>query len=245
MYNVWFVILFKTHFICWSRRTWRHQPFAKFRWIEMIIPQSFIDIWDHECVHLNCHLGTLISFSGTSITKYSSAFKRIIPSLVVWSLVTAEIDRSKSSVLDKMQTEYGEELWKALQICDSSFPGGSFAHSFGLESALNHRFVTEEVGTLDSFVLLTLEQANSQLIPFVVSAHNLYFCSSSADLSHPVNLGRDDILNEFTIIDGTCHISLTNEVARRSSINQGGDWFYLIWLDWPDIFAAWEFLLPQ
>ena len=87
MYNVWFVILFKTHFICWSRRTWRHQPFAKFRWIEMIIPQSFIDIWDHECVHLNCHLGTLISFSGTSITKYSSAFKRIIPSLVVWSLV--------------------------------------------------------------------------------------------------------------------------------------------------------------
>ena len=121
-----------------------------------------------------------------------------------------------------MHTDYGE-LWKALQICDSSFPGGSFAHSVGLESALHHRFVTEEASTLDSFVLLTLEQVNSQLIPFVISAHDVYFNNTSIDACDAVELVGDDNLNELIIIDETCHISLTNEVARRSSINQGGN----------------------
>ena len=124
-----------------------------------------------------------------------------------------------------MQAEYDEELWIALQICDSGFPGGSFAHSVGLESALHHRFVTEEVGTLDSFVLLTLEQASGQLIPFVTAAHDLYFCTVKASTHDAVKSRSDNFLNELIIIDGTCHISLTNEVARRSSINQGGDQF--------------------
>ena len=122
-----------------------------------------------------------------------------------------------------MQTEYGEELWKALQICDSGFPGGSFAHSVGLESALHHRFVTDEAGTLHSFVLLTLEQANSQLVPFVASAHDIY--SYNTSVCDAVELEGDGTLNEFIIIDETCHISLTNEVARRTSINQGGNEF--------------------
>ena len=36
-----------------------------------------------------------------------------------------------------------KETWFALQICDASFPGGGFAHSQGLESALFHGFITQ------------------------------------------------------------------------------------------------------
>lgn len=67
-------------------------------------------------------------------------------------------------------------LWLALQICDSSFPGGkvlqiripvdvpfivltsgSFSHSNGLESAFHHGLISDEA-SLMKFIAMTVEQ---------------------------------------------------------------------------------------
>lgn len=109
-----------------------------------------------------------------------------------------------------------DELWIALQICDSSFPGGAFAHSLGLESALQHKFINGGAGTLDLFVSLALEQACAQLIPLVSSAHGLFL-----RIGHDVDIHPQLPLRKLIRIDELCHVTLTNEVARRSSVNQG------------------------
>jgi urease accessory protein UreF len=149
-----------------------------------------------------------------------------------------------------MLEESQEELWISLQICgnscvveliqimnvtvfkifhinfftpnlDSSFPGGSFAHSLGLESALHHNFVNNALGALDLFVSQTLEQAKHQLIPLVCAAHAAYSNRKSSTLSRCATSKGLITLDDLMQIDGICHISLTNEVARRSSVTQG------------------------
>ena len=107
-----------------------------------------------------------------------------------------------------------QQLWLALEICDSSFPGGAFAHSLGLESAKNHGWVNESRRTLKCFVLQSLEQAVAQLLPLIHEAHG--YCtaapSSSDTTIHPGGLCK---------VDEQCHTLLTNEVTRRSSRAQG------------------------
>jgi urease accessory protein UreF len=120
---------------------------------------------------------------------------------------------------DPPPVESVDEMWIAFQICDSSFPGGSFAHSLGLESALQHKLVNSTSSSLDSFVSMSLEQANAQLVPLVSAAHNEYYAEhqSSSFQDSRVIYSLEALLR----VDALCHISLTNEVARRSSINQG------------------------
>ena len=119
------------------------------------------------------------------------------------------------ATMDAYPVETGEALWIALQICDSGFPGGSFAHSLGLESALYHKLVNSAPGSLDLFVFATLEQVCGQLIPLVCGGHMAYYgIDASSDIR---SLPFYDLMH----VDGVCHISLTNEVARRSSISQG------------------------
>jgi urease accessory protein len=120
---------------------------------------------------------------------------------------------------DPSAVETVDEMWIALQVCDSSFPGGSFAHSLGLESALQHKLVNSTSSSLDSFVSIALEQANAQLIPLVSAAHHEYYGKHQNS-----SLKDSRVVYSFEAllrIDALCHISLTNEVARRSSINQG------------------------
>ena len=102
--------------------------------------------------------------------------------------------------------------WIAFQICDSGFPGGSFAHSFGLESSFNHGFVAG-VKELKSFVVLCLEQTIGQSFPFLSQSHIAFSkeCFDSASFFKQM----------LSPIDELCHISLTNDVSRRSSISQG------------------------
>ena len=68
-----------------------------------------------------------------------------------------------------VQKEGEEQLWLALEICDSGFPGGAFAHSLGLESAKNHGFVSESRDSLKSFVLLSdiPDPTSSKICPTV------------------------------------------------------------------------------
>jgi urease accessory protein len=105
-----------------------------------------------------------------------------------------------------------QQLWLALEICDSSFPGGAFAHSLGLESAKNHGWVNESRESLKSFVLQTLEQAVAQLLPLINQAHGHCTAQSSDSTVH---------LGGLYEVDEVCHTLLTNEVTRRSSRAQG------------------------
>jgi urease accessory protein len=90
--------------------------------------------------------------------------------------------------------------WRFLQIADSGFPTGGFAHSAGLEAAVQ----LGEVGTaseLDLYVRAHLWNVGHTSIPFVGAAHD---CPADA-----WGLGQR--------IDAM----LTNHVANRASRTQG------------------------
>jgi len=90
--------------------------------------------------------------------------------------------------------------WLVLQLADSAFPTGGFAHSGGLEAAAQ----LGEVRTPDelaSFVEASLWQAGCAALPFVGAA-------------------RDDP-PRFAALDRACDALLTSHVANRASRTQG------------------------
>lgn len=54
------------------------------------------------------------------------------------------------------------ELWTALMLCDSSFPGGSLGHSLGLESAIKNGFIStrENDNSLKQYIRLVIDQVS-------------------------------------------------------------------------------------
>ncbi len=61
------------------------------------------------------------------------------------------------------------EIWYSLQLCDSSFPSGAFAHSAGLESALFHSLIVVDDGnnhdSLVKFIHISLESSVHYALP--------------------------------------------------------------------------------
>ncbi|CAK9161010.1 unnamed protein product [Ilex paraguariensis] len=92
--------------------------------------------------------------------------------------------------------------WSQWQLIDSILPTGGFAHSFGLEAAIQARLVSGPEG-LRTYVIQVLENTGSLLLPFVYSA------SISPDMQTWHKLDK--------MLDAT----LTNEVGRKASIAQG------------------------
>ncbi|XP_059665525.1 urease accessory protein F isoform X3 [Cornus florida] len=92
--------------------------------------------------------------------------------------------------------------WSQWQLLDSILPTGGFAHSFGLEAAIQARTVSRPED-LQAFVINVLENSGSLFLPFVYSA------IMSPDMQNWHKLDK--------ILDAT----LTNEVARKASIAQG------------------------
>jgi urease accessory protein len=92
--------------------------------------------------------------------------------------------------------------WSQWQLLDSILPTGGFAHSFGLEAAIQARLVSGPED-LQTFVIHVLENTGSLLLPFVYSA------TMSPDLETWYKLDR------------TLNAMLTNEVGRKASIAQG------------------------
>jgi urease accessory protein len=92
--------------------------------------------------------------------------------------------------------------WLLLQLADSAFPAGGFAHSYGLEAAWQQG----EVGaaTLAAFVRDGIAQAGHSGLPFVLAAF-------------------DDPASLF-VIDERCDAFLRNPVANRASRVQGRAW---------------------
>ncbi|MDP9035953.1 MAG: urease accessory protein UreF [Myxococcota bacterium] len=90
--------------------------------------------------------------------------------------------------------------WRLLQLADSGFPSGGFAHSAGLEVAVLLGELPDPA-RLDSWVRAHLWSVGHGSLPFVGAAHD-----------DPGELAR---------LDGLDDAFLTNHVANRASRTQG------------------------
>ncbi|HSD21461.1 MAG TPA: urease accessory UreF family protein [Anaeromyxobacter sp.] len=90
--------------------------------------------------------------------------------------------------------------WLSFQLADSAFPSGGFAHSGGLEAAVQLGRCRGPAG-LDRFVEEALWQAGSLALPFVVAA-----------LRAPERLAE---------LDARCDAATPGHVANRASRAQG------------------------
>jgi urease accessory protein len=90
--------------------------------------------------------------------------------------------------------------WRFLQIADSAFPTGGFAHSSGLEAAIHHGR-GKTLADLDAFVREHLWNVGHAAMPFVAAA-----------FERPA---------EVWAIDARADAMLTSHVANRASRTQG------------------------
>jgi urease accessory protein len=86
-------------------------------------------------------------------------------------------------------------MWRLLQLADSAFPSGGFAHSFGLEAAAQ----AGEVESVQRFALDALWQAGHGALPLVRTAFE----------------------GELAAADSRADSFLANHVANRASRTQG------------------------
>jgi urease accessory protein len=90
--------------------------------------------------------------------------------------------------------------WRFLQIADSAFPAGGFAHSAGLEAAVSLGVVTRPE-ELEAYVRGLLWNTGHAALPFVAAAHGTP--------------------QELASIDARAEALLLNHVANRASRVQG------------------------
>ncbi len=95
------------------------------------------------------------------------------------------------------------DSWLILQLADSAFPTGGFAHSAGLEAAVQLGEV-DSSEALVSFVGDALWQAGSLGLPFVRAGHEAH---------------DDD--GALTLVDARCDVLLAGHVQNRASRTQG------------------------
>lgn len=122
-----------------------------------------------------------------------------------WSLLESDLPTDPMDVdreTKKRASSDSSLQWSQWQLLDSILPTGGFAHSFGLEAAIQARIVSSPED-LQTFIIHLLENAGSLLLPFVYSA------TVSPDSETRRRL--DKILDAM----------LTNEVSRKASIAQG------------------------
>ncbi|KNA06607.1 hypothetical protein SOVF_179460 [Spinacia oleracea] len=112
-----------------------------------------------------------------------------------------EGETEKNRKDDKHPPSYSLE-WSLWQLLDSILPTGGFAHSFGLEAAIQARLVNDPED-LHTFVIQVLQNTGSLLLPFV------YATTITPDIKTWHKLDK--------MLDAT----LTNEVARKASTTQG------------------------
>jgi urease accessory protein len=90
--------------------------------------------------------------------------------------------------------------WHLLQLVDSAFPTGGFAHSCGLEAAA-HLGVVDSAESLDAYVRAHLWNVGQAALPFVAAAY--------------------DDPGQWAALDLRLDAQLTSHVANRASRTQG------------------------
>jgi urease accessory protein len=90
--------------------------------------------------------------------------------------------------------------WRVLQIADSSFPTGGFAHSSGLEAAVQRGFV-RDVADLADYIDALLWSTGRVMLPFVGAAFD------APDALRSIGEHLDALLS--------------NHVQKRASLTQG------------------------
>ena len=93
-------------------------------------------------------------------------------------------------------------VYLLLQLADSAFPGGGFAHSGGLEAAMHHGLVGNR-GQVFEFARHTVLQTAAASLPFVTAAHS------------------DERRSDLDELDELCDAFLTNPIANKASRAQG------------------------
>ncbi|CAE5958195.1 unnamed protein product [Arabidopsis arenosa] len=99
--------------------------------------------------------------------------------------------------------------WSQWQLLDSILPTGGFAHSFGLEAAVQTRLVSSPED-LETHIIHLLDNTASLLLPFVYST-----------------LKSPDI-ETWHKLDGILNATLTNQVSSKASISQGSALFRIV-----------------
>jgi urease accessory protein len=94
--------------------------------------------------------------------------------------------------------------WIALQRADASFPTGGFAHSGGLEAALQIGAL-EGTGALAQFLDDSLWQAGRLTLPFVAAVHDQPAAFVALDRAHDAAL-RSPIANRASRSQGRAHL---------------------------------------
>lgn len=104
----------------------------------------------------------------------------------------------------ELPVDAGFLAWTTWQLIDSILPTGGFAHSYGLEAAVQAGLVYD-AHTLERFAVTTVENAGSLLLPFVFTA--------SRDRAMSVD--------DWVALDCALHAVMSNGVARAASVGQG------------------------
>jgi urease accessory protein len=99
------------------------------------------------------------------------------------------------------------------QLIDSAFPSGGFAHSAGLEAAVQHGHVVDAQG-VRAFARQSLAQCGRSALPLVTAAH-----------------GWPD---DFARLDELCDVFLSNPIGNRASRAQGRALLTAVTRSFPD-----------
>ncbi|CAH0522620.1 unnamed protein product [Peronospora belbahrii] len=96
--------------------------------------------------------------------------------------------------------------WALWQMVDSLYPTGGFAHSVGLEAAMQEGLVT--ASSLREFVSMSLHQSANFALPLVFS-------------SHQIVTSEYDFVDSILSLNSRATALYSNHVARKASFAQG------------------------